>query len=1140
MAATIVNIIEHTNPTSVGVVENTSYSVDVIVSGGIINYAQGADGSDGADGVGISSIVDNADGTFTINLTDTNSFTTPDFTGLQGPTGETGPQGPQGIQGIQGETGPQGLQGETGPQGPQGEQGIQGETGIQGPQGIKGDTGPQGPQGVQGDTGPQGEQGIQGLQGIQGIQGNPGIDGADGIDGDSAYEIAVSNGFVGTEVQWLLSLNGTNGIDGEDGIGITNIVDNGDGTLTITYGSGEVSVITSDLTGPQGDQGPQGTQGIQGEVGPQGEQGLQGEQGPQGEQGIQGIQGIQGVQGETGNTGPQGPQGDPGLDGADGADGAAATISLGTVTTGVAGSSVIISNSGTTSAAVFDFTIPEGDTGPQGDQGIQGVQGIQGIQGETGPQGEQGPQGDTGPQGEQGIQGIQGIQGDVGPSGADGIDGVDGLGWTGGSYDAGTGIVTFTSTDGLGFVTGDLRGADGSDGADGQGLPTGGTSGQILTKVSSTDYDYSWQTPAGAGDMLTSTYDTNTNGIVDAAESVPWSGVTNTPTSIVGYGIIDAFDGAYSSLSDIPSTFTPSAHTHDDRYYTETETDNLLLSKVPTSRSLTIAGTTYDLSANRTWTIDLGALTDSNELLHEFTKQVVYYGKASEAISKGDVIMFAGVEGDHVLFAKANMSAPGFIPEWIMGIAKTALAQGDFGYVIEFGILLGIDTSIYTAGDLLYVSTTTSGALTNSEPAPPNHSILMAAAINSTASANGALQVRISHKDDLSELHDVFFSSLSSGQFIKYDGSNWVNATIGTLDISNLSSYTGFDSRYYTETEIDTTLSGYSSIGHTHATSDITNLSSYTGFDSRYYTETEVNTLLSGYLTSETTSTLTYNQTTHLLSYTNEVGGVTNVDLTTYLDEDARAIASGSLNPSTGIVTFTRDDATTFTLDLGPLLDDTNLVTSVNSKSGVVVLNADDISDGATNVIPTATQESNWDTAYGWGDHASENYIADSDFVSNGFMVRAGAGSYTIDANTYSVSTHTHTFASLTSKPTTILGYGITDAFDGAYSSLTGAPALAIEDTPTNIITLDRVLGRHSNMDSPNGQSAFTIASNPVVGGTCIVRINRSTEPTVSNPDASLARQLSGSATFIANTDMYLVVTWMGNNRKADYFFLEI
>lgn len=36
----------------------------------------------------------------------------------------------------------------------------------------------------------------------------------------------------------------------------------------------------------------------------------------------------------------------------------------------------------------------------------------------------------------------------------------NGMGWSGGSYDAGSGVVTFTSDHGLGFTTGDLRGAD--------------------------------------------------------------------------------------------------------------------------------------------------------------------------------------------------------------------------------------------------------------------------------------------------------------------------------------------------------------------------------------------------------------------------------------------------------------------------------------------------------------------------------------------------------------------------------------------------------------------------------------------------------------------------------------------------------
>lgn len=47
-----------------------------------------------------------------------------------------------------------------------------------------------------------------------------------------------------------------------------------------------------------------------------------------------------------------------------------------------------------------------------------------------------------------------------------GADGADGLGFTGGSYSAATGVVTFTSDDGLGFSTSDLRGADGADGSD--------------------------------------------------------------------------------------------------------------------------------------------------------------------------------------------------------------------------------------------------------------------------------------------------------------------------------------------------------------------------------------------------------------------------------------------------------------------------------------------------------------------------------------------------------------------------------------------------------------------------------------------------------------------------------------------------
>ena len=64
------------------------------------------------------------------------------------------------------------------------------------------------------------------------------------------------------------------------------------------------------------------------------------------------------------------------MDGTDGQDGQAATIQVGTVTTGNAGSSASVTNSGTSSAAVFDFVIPKGDTGAAGQNGTNGQDGV--------------------------------------------------------------------------------------------------------------------------------------------------------------------------------------------------------------------------------------------------------------------------------------------------------------------------------------------------------------------------------------------------------------------------------------------------------------------------------------------------------------------------------------------------------------------------------------------------------------------------------------------------------------------------------------------------------------------------------------------------------------------------------------------
>lgn len=64
---------------------------------------------------------------------------------------------------------------------------------------------------------------------------------------------------------------------------------------------------------------------------------------------------------EKGDTGPQG---------AAGSSGAAATITIGTVTTGAAGTNAVVTNVGTATAAKLNFTIPRGATGATGPSGV--------------------------------------------------------------------------------------------------------------------------------------------------------------------------------------------------------------------------------------------------------------------------------------------------------------------------------------------------------------------------------------------------------------------------------------------------------------------------------------------------------------------------------------------------------------------------------------------------------------------------------------------------------------------------------------------------------------------------------------------------------------------------------------------------
>ena len=120
------------------------------------------------------------------------------------------------------------------------------------------------------------------------------------------------------------------------------------------------------------------------------------------------------------------PKGDAG---ATGADGKAATITVGTTTTGAAGTNAIVTNVGTTSAARLNFTIPRGATGADGKAATIAVGTVT-----TGAAGSNAVVTNVGttsaalfnftiPRGATGAQGAKGDKGDTGPAGKDGKDG---------------------------------------------------------------------------------------------------------------------------------------------------------------------------------------------------------------------------------------------------------------------------------------------------------------------------------------------------------------------------------------------------------------------------------------------------------------------------------------------------------------------------------------------------------------------------------------------------------------------------------------------------------------------------------------------------------------------------------------------
>jgi Collagen triple helix repeat (20 copies) len=321
-------------------------------------------------------------------------------TGLQGVQGTAGAIGATGLQGIPGAAGSTGTSGATGPTGATGTTGppvsfrnawsgsatyaigdavsengssyiaLVGNTGIdpatdvsgsggnwavlaaQGAAGATGLPGAQGSTGATGATGPQGITGATGAAGAAGATGSTGATGTTGAAGTTGPPVSFRNAWSGSATYAFgdaVSENGSSYIALAANTGIDPATD-------VSGSGGHWAVLAA-----EGATGAAGSPGVQGATGAAGATGSQGIQGPAGSTGATGAQGIQGATGAAGASGATGT---------DGSNGSAATVTIGTTTTGAAGTSASVTNSGSSSAAIFNFTIPQGAVGGSSNKGI--------------------------------------------------------------------------------------------------------------------------------------------------------------------------------------------------------------------------------------------------------------------------------------------------------------------------------------------------------------------------------------------------------------------------------------------------------------------------------------------------------------------------------------------------------------------------------------------------------------------------------------------------------------------------------------------------------------------------------------------------------------------------------------------------
>lgn len=301
-------------------------------------------------------------------------------------------------------------------------------------------------------------------------------------------------------------------------------------------------------------------------------------------------------------------------------------------------------------------------------------------------------------------------------------------------------------------------------------------------------------------------------------------------------------------------------------------------------------------------------------------------------INKGSVVYISGAQGQKPSITLSDADTE-MSSSKTLGIVAENILNGADGFVTTFGIVTGLDTFAFTAGDALWLSST-AGGLTATKPTQPAHAVFVGYCLHSHATA-GRIFVNPQNGYELQELHNVLISSVANNDLLVYESSSslWKNKSFGTLDLATRTGAETLTNKTLTTPSIA------SFVNATHNHTDSTNGGTLTASAITDFTEASQDAVGNSVGTG-----LTYNDTSGAISVDTTTIQVRVADVSDaeigYLNGVTSAIQTQidtKLSSSTAATTYAPIASPTFT---GTVTLPSGTVTSTMIADGTIV-NAD-------------------------------------------------------------------------------------------------------------------------------------------------------------------------------------------------------